>query len=117
MVVVELAVYHETLFPLIRLLHVTPLLQDPALVMAEATLPTWEDHAGRWRSVGGSASAWGLSGRPGVAQEPSLVAGANSLFAAWSDTRHGNFEIFAAVAGQFREGGNGFWLRAALADN
>src|SRR5207248_328959 len=72
------------------------------LVPAQASLPDGAVDAGIWSELGGTATKAGLSGDAGLSIEPSLSAGPNNtLYAAWADSRSGNFEIYVA---QFSQG-------------
>ncbi|MGK7942832.1 MAG: right-handed parallel beta-helix repeat-containing protein, partial [Crocosphaera sp.] len=63
---------------------------------AEATLPIQPSKKSRWGDLNGSAEGLGLSGDVGVSIEPTIVAGSNGQYVAWTDSRNGNYEIYLA---------------------
>jgi len=73
---------------------------DPTVVppgnnsRAQSTLPTDPIGQGRWHELGATASGLGLSGNNGLSIEPSLASNSTGDYAAWADSRNGNFEIY-----------------------
>ncbi len=67
---------------------------------ATPSLPDVPVASGRWRDLGGSALGFGLSGDLAASVDPALVVDAfGRLWAAWADSRNGNFEIYVARRG------------------
>ncbi|MEW6157227.1 MAG: right-handed parallel beta-helix repeat-containing protein, partial [Verrucomicrobiota bacterium] len=67
------------------------------LIAVDSTLPAGTPDPGRWGELMGSATGFGLSGDAGLSIEPSVAVNANgAVFAAWADSRYGNFEIYVA---------------------
>ena len=61
------------------------------------TLPSGPTYAGWWAEIAGSATGFGLSGGVGAALDATVTSDANGVrYAAWSDTRNGNYEIYVA---------------------
>ena len=70
----------------------------PQLAMpgGTATLPTGVAYQGLWTEISGSASGGGLSNSSGQAETPSIVAGPDGTYVAWSDSRSGVYQIDVA---------------------
>ncbi|MGK7961944.1 right-handed parallel beta-helix repeat-containing protein, partial [Crocosphaera sp.] len=74
----------------------SPTLGNDFNIHAEATLPTQPSNNSRWGDLNGSAEGLGLSGDVGVSIEPTIVAGSNGQYVAWTDSRNGNYEVYLA---------------------
>jgi parallel beta-helix repeat protein len=62
-----------------------------------ASLPAGATGRGRWQQFAGSASGLGVGGNVAGAFDPAIVAGPSGTFyAAWSDARNGNYEIYVS---------------------
>lgn len=67
------------------------------LITSNASLSQGTADPGRWGELMGSAAGSGLNGDPGLSIEPAVaVAASGAVFVAWSDLRHGNYEIYLA---------------------
>ncbi|MBK8017635.1 MAG: right-handed parallel beta-helix repeat-containing protein [Betaproteobacteria bacterium] len=67
---------------------------DPAAV---DTLPIGAIYSGWWAEIAGSATNNGLSGGVGAALDTAVtVDAAGTRYAAWADSRNGNYEIYVA---------------------
>lgn len=74
-----------------------PLKSRAAITWAGATLTEGTETAGRWSELGGSGTVTGLSRSPSAAVELTMaIDSAGVRYAAWADSRNGNFEIYVA---------------------
>jgi parallel beta-helix repeat protein len=63
------------------------------------TLPSGPTYAGWWAEIAGSATGFGLSGGVGAALDTTVAVDAAGVrYAAWADSRNGNYEIYVARA-------------------
>ncbi len=61
----------------------------------DASLPDGITERGRWRQLAGSAAGLGLSGNlAGAVDSQIAVSPTGQVYAAWSDARNGNYEIY-----------------------
>lgn len=91
------------------------------ITQGAANLPTGVNTLGRWSELAGSGSRDGFGQSSATAIEPSLVVSSTGVtYAAWADSRHGNYEIYVAkytpaVGWQEMPGGTGFSTKAGSA--
>ena len=72
-------------------------LPDVAASRTAASLPTGASERTRWQQFAGSGSGNGLSDAYAGAIDPTIaVSPSGHVYAAWSDARNGNFEIYVA---------------------
>ena len=63
----------------------------------DASVPNGITERGRWQQLAGSAAGLGLSGSMAGAEDPQIVVSPTGpVYAAWSDARNGNYEIYVA---------------------
>ncbi|MEO1524778.1 MAG: NosD domain-containing protein [Planctomycetota bacterium] len=67
------------------------------LVTGNASLPSGVNDFGRWAELSGSATKGGVSGDSGWSSEPNLALSGQGTLVTWTDTRHGNHEVFVAL--------------------
>ncbi len=79
----------------------------PTFSVPAAILSAGGDSSGPWAQDEGSASAGGISNTSNTAIEPTVVAGSNAQYVAWSDNRSGTYEIYVV------EHVNGAWQELA----
>ena len=94
----------------------------PTFSVPSAALPTGGNSSGPWAQDSGSASAGGVSNTTNTAIEPSVVAGSNAQYVAWSDDRNGTYQIYMAeqVGGVWQElagSAHGGGISASIGDS
>ena len=68
-----------------------------AQVVAGVTLLAGVTYRGRWQDLAGSAVSGGASNTADAALEPDIAVEGDTVFVAWVDGRHGNYEVFVGT--------------------